>query len=127
MSRVLWTSALLAAGAVAVVLCRLTAPEVSPGEPRDFFDSPVLWPAFLSLVVLAGAAGWAQPRLWLLWGPLPMLPFLGAALGPVLLRGEGRGLWVVGLVFVLFVTVVSTVTSLVVSRVAGRRAAVTRR
>lgn len=127
MSRVLWTCVLLVAGAVAVTLCRLTAPEASPGEPRDFFDSPVLWPAFLALVVLSGVAGWAWPRLWFLWGPLPLLPFFAAVLGSVLLRGEGRGLWVVGLVFVLFVTVVSTVTSLVVSRVAVRRAAVTRR
>jgi hypothetical protein len=124
MSRIGWALILIAAGSAAVVLCRVTAPACAA---RDLFDSPLLWPAYLALVALSGVAGWFRPRGWPLWGLLVMLPFFVMLVGSVVVRGDGQGLWLVGLVFLVLMTVVPVASALVTSRVAGRRAAAARR
>ncbi|MCT9934435.1 hypothetical protein N5079_29945 [Planotetraspora sp. A-T 1434] len=117
-----WTIALIVAGSIAVAICLITSPPVAPDAPRDFFDSPYLFPAFVCLGILAGLAGWLVPRAGFLWGLLAAAPFYVVfAVGVIREVGEdGQGLWPVGLMFLVGLTVIPVLAALVTSLIASR-------
>ncbi|MEZ0071296.1 hypothetical protein [Planotetraspora sp. GP83] len=119
-----WTIALIVAGSVAVAICLITSPLASSDAPRDFFDSPYLLPAFLCLGILAGLAGWLVPRAGFLWGLLAAAPFYVVFAAGVIREagGDGQGLWPVGLMFLVGLTVIPVVAALATSLIASRAA-----
>ncbi|GGT27423.1 hypothetical protein ACFFV7_32155 [Nonomuraea spiralis] len=120
-SALLWAVILIAAGVAAVAVCVLTAPAVAPGAPRDILDSPALLPAFAALAVLAGLAAWAAPHP--LWGAVAAAPFFVYFAAGVAgeLREGGQGMWPVGLMFLIGLTLLPLAASLVTSLVARSR------
>lgn len=121
-SDLMWAVALLLAGSAAVALCVTTAPVVSADAPRDFFDSPFLLPSFAVLALLSGLAGWFAPRLGFVWGLAAAAPFFAYfAAGVVrdLRGGGGQGLWPVGLIFLVGLTLVP-VAAAVTTRIVVR-------
>jgi hypothetical protein len=122
-SVIVWALILVIAGTVAVALCVITAPVVSADAPRDFFDSPYLLPAFLALAVLAGLAGWFVPQVGVLWGLLAAAPFYVSFAPAVIkeLREGGQGLWPVGLLFLVGLTLIPLLAALTTSLVARAR------
>ncbi|WP_327584460.1 hypothetical protein OHA25_53195 [Nonomuraea sp. NBC_00507] len=116
-----WILVLAIAGAAAAGVCHLTSPVVSPGAPRDFFDSPFLLLAFLGLAVVSGMAAWFVPQGGLWWGLLAASPFYVLFLiGVVREGGGGQGLWPVGLLFLIFYTAIPVIAALAVSFAATR-------
>ncbi|MEV6156401.1 hypothetical protein AB0L53_39255 [Nonomuraea sp. NPDC052129] len=122
-SVLVWALVLVVVGAVAVALCVATSPVASAEAPREFFDSPFLLPAFLVLAVLAGLAGWFAPQVGLLWGPLAAAPFYVYFASGVVreLRGGGQGLWPVGLLYLVGLTLIPLIAALATSLVARAR------
>jgi hypothetical protein len=117
---ILWIVLLVIAGSVAVGVCLMTSPVVSSGAPRDFFDSPFLFPAFLLLSVLAGVAAWFAPQGGVWWGLLAAAPFYVVFFIGVVRDGGGQGLWPVGLLFLIFYTAIPVIAALAVSIAVGR-------
>lgn len=122
-SVIVWAVILLVAGSLAVALCVVTAPVASPDAPRDFFDSPYLLPAFLVLAVVAGLAGWFVPQVGVLWGLPAAAPFYVSFAPAVIkeLREGGQGLWPVGLLFLVGLTLIPLVAALTTSLVVRAR------
>jgi len=122
-SVIVWALILLVAGSIAVALCVVTSPVVSADAPRDFFDSPYLLPAFLALAVLAALAGWFVPQVGVLWGLLAAGPFYVYFAPAVVkeLREGGQGLWPVGLLFLVGLTLIPLLAALTTSLVVRAR------
>ncbi|MFD1539546.1 hypothetical protein [Nonomuraea guangzhouensis] len=122
-SVIAWALILVIAGSVAVALCIATAPVASADAPRDFFDSPFLLPAFLVLAVLAGLAGWFVPQVGVLWGLVAAAPFYVSFAPAVIkeLREGGQGLWPVGLLFLVGLTLIPVAAALTTSLVVRAR------
>ncbi|TMR11343.1 hypothetical protein ETD86_36015 [Nonomuraea turkmeniaca] len=118
---IVWIPVVVIAGVAAAGVCHLTSPVVSPGAPRDFFDSPLLLPAFLGLSALSGAAAWFVPQGGLWWGLLAASPFYVLLFVNVVREGGGgQGLWPVGLLFLIFYTVMPVIAALAASFAAAR-------
>ncbi|GII33572.1 hypothetical protein [Planotetraspora mira] len=116
-SALVWALGLVIAGSVAVAVCVLTAPKIAPDAPRDFFDSPYLLLAFAGLGVLAGLAGWFVPRTGILWGLLAVAPFF-VYFAITIIRDLGeddQGLWPVGVVFLVALTLIPAAAALTTS------------
>ncbi|WP_433509404.1 hypothetical protein ACQP2T_36285 [Nonomuraea sp. CA-143628] len=122
-SVLVWALVLVVVGAVAVALCVATSPVASAEAPREFFDSPFLLPAFLVLAVLAGLAGWFAPQVGFLWGLLAAAPFYVYFASGVVreLREGGQGLWPVGLLYLVGLTLIPLIAALATSLVARAR------
>lgn len=122
-SAILWTVVLLLACSGAVTLCLLTSPVAMPDGRRDFFDSPYLFASFVVLAAVSALAAWLVPREGLWWGVLAASPFYVVFLVDILAGhkgGEGQGLWPVGLIFLLGLTLIPAVAAFVTSLIAAR-------
>jgi len=122
-SVIVWALILVITGSAAVALCVATSPVASADAPRDFFDSPYLLPAFLVLAVLAGLSGWFVPQVGVLWGLVGAAPFYVFFAPAVIkeLREGGQGLWPVGLLYLVGLTLIPLVAALTTSLVARNR------
>jgi hypothetical protein len=122
-SALVWALALVIAGSVAVAICVLTAPTVAPDAPRDFFDSPYLLLSFAGLAVLAGLAGWSVPQMGILWGLIAAAPFFVYFAIAIVrdLGEEDQGLWPVGVVFLVALTLIPAAAALTASLIAKAR------
>ena len=115
--------ALVVAGSIAVAVCVVTATVIAPDAPRDFFDSPYLLPSFLGLAVLAGLAGWFAPQVGVVWGLIAAAPFFVYFVVNVV-KGFGeddQGLWPVGLLFLVGLTLIPCAAALTTSLIARGR------
>lgn len=121
-----WALVLVVAGSAAVAVCVATAPRVAADAPRDFFDSPYLLLSFAGLAVVAGAAGWFTPRMGALWGLIAAAPFfVYFAVDVVGRSGDGdQGLWPVGVLFLVGLTLIPAAAALTTSLIARSRASV---
>jgi hypothetical protein len=115
---VAWAVLLVAAGVAAVKLTIGTAPAWARG---DFFDSPLLGPAFLGLSVLAAAAGWFVPRIGVWWGVLAASPFFVTLWVQGRSDEAGASFWPVGMVFLVFWTVLPCAAAGTASLIRRRR------
>ncbi|GLX00528.1 hypothetical protein [Microtetraspora sp. NBRC 16547] len=122
-SVLVWALALIIAGSIAVAICVASAPPVAADAPRDFMDSPYLLLSFVGLAILAGLAGWFVPQTGFLWGLIAAAPFyVYFAVGVIEeLREGGQGLWPVGLLFLVGLTLIPVVSALTTSLVARAR------
>lgn len=118
-----WLLILVTMGTAAAAFCMLTAPVISATASRDFFDSPYLLPAFLVLTVLSGLAGWFAPTWGFRWGLVATVPFYVLLVVNIIREetgGGGQGLWPVGLLFLVFLTILPVGAALATSRLASR-------
>ncbi|MFI6599406.1 hypothetical protein ACIBHX_24405 [Nonomuraea sp. NPDC050536] len=112
---------MVAAGTGLLLLCLVTGADVAPDAAREVFDSPILIPSFLLLAVLAGLAGWQAPRMGFLYGPLAAAPFLvHFVVGVIRNRGD-QGLWPIGLIYLIGLTVLPVAAALTTSLIARTR------
>lgn len=121
LSGAFWAVGMVVAGAGLLLLCLATGSDVAPDAAREVFDSPFLIPSFLFLAGLAGLAGWQAPRLGLLYGLLAAAPFLvHFAAGVIRNRGD-QGLWPIGLMYLIGLTVLPVAAALTTSLIARTR------
>jgi hypothetical protein len=122
-SALVWALALIIVGSVAVAICVLTATAAAPDAPRDFFDSPYLLLSFAGLAVLAGLAGWFVPQVGILWGLIAAAPFF-VYFATTIVRNLGdddQGLWPVGVVFLVGLTLIPAAAALTTSLISKAR------
>ncbi|NUR86968.1 MAG: hypothetical protein HOY71_23040 [Nonomuraea sp.] len=121
LSAVFWAVAAVVAGTGLLLLCLATGGDVAPDAAREVFDSPLLIPSFLLLAALAGVAGWQSPRVGFVYGLLAAAPFLvHFATGVIRNRGD-QGLWPIGLIYLVGLSVLPFAAALITSLIARSR------
>ena len=104
-----WFAVLLAAGAGAIAISRVTAP---PDTGGDMWDSPFFFHALVAVGVCAGGASYRVRNMWALFVIAAMLPYFAYQIGTGLTIG-GDGLWMVGLIFLVPLSAVPVIGAIV--------------
>jgi hypothetical protein len=117
-----WIAVLVGAGVGVIVISSATAPAQSGG---DWWDSGLFFPLPLALSVCCLAAGHRVPRGWPAFGLSAVAPYYAAQLGFGIssATGEGDGLWLAGLVFLVPLTVIPLTAAWIGARFGRRRSA----
>ncbi|GGK73206.1 hypothetical protein Sme01_07150 [Sphaerisporangium melleum] len=103
---VFWALALLVAGIAGVALCLATVPVIAERPPPDLLDSSLLIPVFLGLALLTALMEKATGRKDFRWGFVAPVPFLVWFVASVVRSGDEQGLWPIGMVFLVVLTLV---------------------